>query len=465
MNNGLTSKRLAVVVCLVVAGTAAAVRTARADTVLSSGDGWEVFSNGRVNAFQSYVNGDAYPVPTYSSDPNMPGVIIYEPKGGGLKALAERPVYLPPDPRSAALQPGTIEGSRVRSGFLGNIFGFGVRRQITPWTRATAYISVWAVVESENRRKYRPVLADVREGYLKVEGRWGSFLAGRSLVLFNRGGTTIDFLYGHGYGLGFPGDVDVNGPAAGQIGFGLLANGFGAGLVYATPVIAGLQLSVGYYDPSNLAGTRLERTKWGRPEAELTFERPIGSMGKVVLFGNGAWQKLYQGDATFEKTIWGAAYGGRLELGPLRLGFTSHMGEGLGLAFAFDPSEATVTEDGSNTRFFTGYYGQMMLVFGRFAISGGAGITYISRLTVDQLDTRDNDGDMTTDPSDDDGQPGLDTPPNSYIKSQFGVNAGFFYRFTDYLVLGIDYFHADFKWWLGEHQALNFVNTGITMTW
>jgi hypothetical protein len=456
--------RLAAVACLVIAAASATTREARAETTLANGAGWEVFSNGRVNAFQSYANGDAFPVPTY--DPNMPGVVLHEAKGGGLKALAERPVYLPPDPRSLELQPGTIEGSRVRSGFVANIFGFGLRRTINPGTTVTAYIAIWAVVESEERRKYRPVFADVREGYLKVDGPWGSFLAGRSLVLFNRGGTTIDYLYGHGYGLGFPGSIDVNGPAAGQIGFGLLANGFGAGLVYATPPVAGLQLTVGYYDPSNLVGTRLERTKWGRPEAELTFERPIGASGKIVLFGNGAWQKLYQGDGTFERTIWGAAYGGRFELGPLRLGFTSHMGEGLGLSFAFDPSEATVTEDGTNTRFFTGYYGQMMLVFGRFSISGGAGITYVSRLSVDRVDTRDNDNDPATNADNDDGDPTTsDAPPNSYTKSQFGVNAGIYYRITDYLVLGIDYFRADFKWWQGERQLVNFVNSGITMTW
>jgi hypothetical protein len=438
--------------------------SARGDTPLAQGDGWEVFTNGRVNAFQSYARGDSFPIPTY--DPNMPGVVLHEAKGGGLKALAERAVFLPPDPRSMELQPGTIEGSRIRSGFLGNIFGFGVRRNITPYTTVTAYMSIWAVVESEEHRKYRPVFADVREGYAKIEGRWGSFLAGRSLVLFNRGGTTIDFLYGHGYGLGYPGSIDVNGPAAGQIGFGLLANGFGAGLVYATPVLGGLQLSVGYYDPSNLVGTRLERSKWGRPEAELTYDLSFGNTGKLVLFGNGAWQKLYQGDSTFERTVYGGAGGARFELGPVRFGATAHAGKGLGLAFAFDPSEATVTEDGSELRNFSGFYGQLMLVFGKLSISGGAGITNVSRLAVDRVDTRDNDGDPATPSADDDGMPGMpDQPPNSYTKSQFGINGGVFYRITDYLVLGVDYFRAEFRWWQDEKQVVNFLNSGMTVTW
>jgi hypothetical protein len=33
------------------------------------------------------------------------------------------------------------------------------------------------------------------------------------------------------------------------------------------------------------------------------------------------------------------------------------------------------------------------------------------------------------------------------------------------MVIGIDYFRADFKWWQDEHQVVNFLNSGITMTW
>jgi hypothetical protein len=463
VNTKRTSTRVSVVALLVVPCTLALAGIAKAETSVAKGDGWEVFVNGRVNAFHSYVRGDSYPVPTFDAT----GAVLHGVKGGGVEAFADRPP--PTDVGGQQLQPGTIEGSRIRSGFLGNVFGFGVRRQLTQGTSLTAYMSMWAPIEAENRRKYLPVPADVREGFIKLEGSWGSLLAGRALTLFNRGATEIDFLYAHGYGLGFVGGgkaIDINGPAAGQIGFGLLANGFASGVAYATPKLAGLQLTVGYYDPANLVGTKFERTKFGRPEAELTLDLPLGSLGKVHLFGNGGWQKLYQPDTRLETQVYGVGYGGRFELGPVRLGLAGHWGKGLGLSFALEPSLATVSESGEELRYFSGYYGQLQLVFGKFSISGGAGVTRVPQLTSDRRDNRDNDGNPATDSANDDADPNTADPvANSYIKQQFGINAGIFYQFTDYFTLGMDYFRADFNWWEGETQVVNFVNTGITMTW
>ena len=30
---------------------------------------------------------------------------------------------------------------------------------------------------------------------------------------------------------------------------------------------------------------------------------------------------------------------------------------------------------------------------------------------------------------------------------------------------GLDYFRADFSWYRGEKQGVNFINTGLTATW
>ena len=79
---------------------------------------------------------------------------------------------------------------------------------------------------------------------MRVTSFWGSLTAGRTLTLFSRGATEITYLYGYRYGLGFPGTVsDFSQSTAGSVGFGVLGNGFGAGLVYATPVMGGLQIS------------------------------------------------------------------------------------------------------------------------------------------------------------------------------------------------------------------------------
>ena len=212
----------------------------RADTALASGDGWEVFTSGRVNAFHSYARGDGFPRPFVDET----GATLHTVRGGGFGETAptER---VPVSSESMFLTQGKIEGDRIKSGFVGNVLSFGVRRSLSERTKLTAFISLWAVIESEDRRKYRPNPADIREGFLKIEGNWGSLVAGRSLTLFSRGATEINFLYGHGFNLGYPGNMENVGPAAGHIGFGVLASGFAAGVAYSTASDCGISTDCG----------------------------------------------------------------------------------------------------------------------------------------------------------------------------------------------------------------------------
>jgi hypothetical protein len=435
----MTARRSGTLALLLsLAALAAPGGRARADVTLArpSGEaGWELFTDGRINSFFSYANGDGFPL-------DRDGRLV---RGGGAPGNARREPL--PGSTTGELTQGTMESMRVRSGFLGNIFGLGMRRPLGQHSRIVGYLSIWAHIESEDRRKYLPVTADVREGYVKMEGPWGSFLAGRSLALFSRGATEIDYLYGHGLGLGFPGAIDFKGPAAGHIGFGVLGNGFAAGFVYTTPTLAGFQLTMGLYDPSSLVGSKLERTGLARPEAELTFQLAPSARTKLVLFVNGAWQKLYERNGTFETTAYGAGYGGRVELGPVRLGVAGHQGIGLGLNYALEPSAATYT-DTSELRKSDGYYGQLQVALGKVALSAGYGATRIHALPIDWMP-----------------EPTTGQPKYSVIRQQVGTSGGILYHATDYLHFSADYFRAYFDWWLEEQQIVHFVNLGTTVTW
>ena len=449
-------------ICLLLGAAVLWSAPARAEVTLVQKDGWELFSSGRINGFVSYANGDGFPLA--SNDVNGGRIPL---SGGGL-GTGDAAVEQSVDAMGKPIDQGKINSMRVRSGFLGNILGFGARRKLTnDGTTLTGYVAIWAFIESEARRKYRPVPADVREGYLKLEGPWGSLLVGRSLTLFSRGATEIDFLYGHGFGLGYPGSVDINGPAAGHIGFGVLANGFAAGVQYATPSLGGLQLSVGAFDPSMLAGS-WERTKFLRPEAELTYDVKLGDSGKIHVFANGGWQKVYVSSSTKDAAAYGAGYGARLEVGPVRLGVAGHWGKGLGLNYALESNDATVAPTAQNyeLRFSSGYYGQLMLALGKVDISAGAGITQVKLLDSDNRDSRDDDSDPLTPASNDDPNPAAQDPlAFSVAKHQLGVSAGLVYHFTKSLHFDVDYFRAQFAWYLGERQNVNFVNAGATMLW
>jgi hypothetical protein len=416
-------------------------KSAAAEVILAKTDGgFEFFTEGRLGGFFEAVQGQTLPT-QYDQNGNLTHTI-----GDGYIDVGGLQTNLP----MGATGQGTVSASRVRSGFLGNILAFGLRRKLTERVTVTGYISIWAVVEDENQRAFVQNIPDAREGFVQVSGPAGSLLVGRALTLFSRGATEIDFLYGHRYGVGNPAGFTTKGPAGGFVGFGLLAATFNAGIVYATPSFHGLMLTAGYYDPTEFVGLYWGRTQYGRGEAELTFDLPLGSLGKIHLFADGGFQKIYASQSAESTSVWGGGAGGRVELSVFRLGVSGFYGQGLGFAYAFDTSTA-VLEQANNTnqlRKFDGLYAQSMVVLGRFDVSAGAGVTRVHEVP----------GDVIIDPT-------TNMQKVSVLKQRVGLAGAVVYHLSDYLHLDIDYFRASAEWWLGETQVVNTYNAGLTLTW
>jgi len=404
---------------------------ARAEvTLVKLPNEWELFASGRMSAFAEIIEGHGVPQPL---DPNH--------------ALAQEGI-----PFDADSSDGTSNKSghglafRVRSGFLGNILAFGVRREMTPNTVVTGKISIWSMIESQGQRTYQKNLPDVREGYVKVQGPFGTLLAGRALSLFGRGATEIDFLYGHGFGVGAPQVFNDQGPSAGHIGFGVLANIFAAGVVYSTPSFAGLQLNVGYYDPAVLVGQRYARAKLGRPEAQATYDVEFSGNARLHAFVEGAFQKLYDTNGSNDsKNVYGAQAGVRGELGAFHLGVAAFAGTGLGVNYFLSQTDSINNQASNKMRPFDGGYVQAQVSLRSFDFNVGCGITRAHQMT--------DDLDVSLSPSQTD-----------YLKSQRGISGVVVYHFTSYLHGALDYFRADTDWWGGEHQGVNSFNVGLTAT-
>ena len=411
-------------------------RMVLAEKVIAKGDDWQVYTDGRVAGFLSWVHGDNAP----TANPNL---VI----GGQNENVTGGGWALPTEPHSDN-STGTVNMMRLRSGFIGNQLGLGVRGQVTPWTTVTGYIQIWAYIESDQRDKSQPNPPDARQGYAKLEGPWGSFLAGRTRTLFSRGATDINVLYAHRWGVGFPNTIDKKGPTQGMVGFGVMGSGFAAGMIYGTPVMSGLQLNVGIFDPAALGGPGWNGTKYVRPEAELTFERRFGETGKVVLFANWTRQKVYKSGqcdpsaGLCDETVEGVGYGGRFEVGPFHLGVAGHYGKGLGLSYALENSYAAADFPDTRLRWSDGYYVQTQLVLGKFDLFAGWGI---SRIFLTDLDQRQ--------------------PWNSAIKHQMGINGGVVYNVTPNVHVDLEYFRAEAVWYLGESQVLNCGAFGMTFNW
>jgi hypothetical protein len=471
---------------------------------LAEKDGWEVFINGRIQTFLNHNEGQGRPSngATWTGmDGN--GRTDIELRGGGIENGNDGvlPVYA----NGATATPtdqGSVREMRIRSGFTGNVLGFGIRKRLSEETEILGYSAVTVGVDSVARRKFTLVDPDWRESFVRITSSWGSFTAGRTLTLFSRGATEITYLYGYRYGLGYPGTVSgFSQSTAGSVGFGVLGNGFGAGLVYATPVMGGLQISVGGYDAVGYPNIDLlNRERWPRAESEATFSRKFGSTGFFKLFVNGAWQRLYDRNFTaLSSDVYGTGFGGRLEVGPLKIGLAGHWGKGVGVTYSLEPHQSVYFDQrtqqalggrdlgypnctAANTgacppvkmRTVDGAYVQTQIsATSKLDLRAGAGVTRVHQLPEDkvqnwrtiQMDDPNNPG-MTITVADPDTSIGFVT-----IRQQIGVGAGMTYHIADNFHFTLEYFLAYFQWYkptpaaagtAAPSQAMNSVNVGVT---
>lgn len=397
---------------------------AAAEVTLAEKDGWTFFADGRINTFVSVGFGDGFPEPlpvpldAAGNPTRQDYAVLGSGAGWSIKAT------------TLESTDGNYFAMRSRSGFMGTIFGFGLKRKLTETTTAKGYVGVWSTAEAPNRDKQQTLSTDVRVGYVSFDGPWGGFVAGRDLGLFGRISTETDFLYGHNFGLGLPCMDNGGNPTCGHVGTGVIGAGFGSGFAYSTPSLGGFTLKAGLYDPVRILGG-WDKAPYLRPEAQLAFETPLGEKGLVKFAVEGIWQKLTDirdepEPHDVSTDIWGVAGGGRFEYGPVRLGLSAWHGKGLGFYTALqnDPVMYDLGVKPGELRTFTGYYGQSALVFGPAQFSLGAGMATVDQLEKDKVN-----------------------PALSTYKSQTGISAGVFYSVSDNVVVGLDYFRLMMRWY------------------
>jgi hypothetical protein len=470
--------RCGVLCCLTLGALLLAARPVSAEVTLFEKDGWSFFTDGRINTFLSFGAGDDIPKPTPNNNPRginpMTGMEGPNPDHA---VVGEGNQLFNAGFGSDQGFLGKYSAARLRSGFLGTVLAFGLKRQVSDTTTVKGYIGLWGTAESNARSRFsdgfggnlpdakNPARSfDVRYGFVSIEGPAGTFVGGRQDGILGNISTEINFLYGHNYGLGLP-CVEPYFPTCGHIGTGALGPGNGAGFTYVTPSAGGLRLKAGLYDPVRLLGA-WERVPYPRPEGALMFERRFSDKLMIKLQGEGMYQYMAQSGEDRTDKVWGVAGGGRLEAGPLRLGLAAFRGKGLGAYIALQNASSTFEPATREFRYFTGLYAQTALVFGREQISAGIG-----RVIADQLPADKNDY------------------GKSNLKAQTGISGAFYHHVTDHLVLGVDYLYFHTDWWgarnstnvfdadgnptpmllpgylPAEKQTVHFLNAGATFHW
>lgn len=392
---------------------------------IASVKGWDVTLDGRLSTFVSFAHGESEP-PGY---PNWQGFYDWPDSGG------------------------KINNTRLRSGFVSNVLGWGLHRQVGKDYTLSGRFAIWGNV-SQKRDKTLVPDVDLREVYLKVDGPWGGVLAGRNIGLFGRGGINLDYEIEHGFGLGSPCMI-VNrepsqGPVAacGHVGFGILFPAFNAQITYNTPVFGGFQLSLGMFDPSTVQERNYMRTPFPRFEGELSFKVPKYFHAEV----SGTWQRIGHADQlALNVDSYGVAGSAGLSVGPVQVGAAGFAGQGLGIWVAME-NYPVFSDEQFILRKQKGVLGMAAVNFGQTKIAAGVGETLVGKTAND---------------------PAVFMGSNFPAK-QFGLSAGIYQGVLEDLVLGLDFFSATTTWnpapVIGNttatytpKQTVNFVNLGATL--
>ena len=397
---------------------------AHAALPLYNKEGWAVATDGRAQGFFSYANGDAGPK---GGSPSVDPKTGYTGDGG-----------------FAAVGDGNrdFSTSRLRGGWAASVLGFSVTRQISQTLKVSARLSFWFTVENDQAKGPANNVGsfDIRQGYLKLDGTWGGLLFGRDLGLHARQAIIQNAILSDGNGVGSPCNITGLGFACGQAGYGVLFPGFNPGIVYNTPSLGGLVLSVGAFDP-----VRFDAAGWGQtPLPRLEFEATF-SRGSLVVFGDGMWQRIGKTGAADVLDAVGVGYGARVQLGPLHLGFLGGYDRGGGMYVPLGPGDMALDSAGQ-LRTVQTYWGQVMYSLGNFDVTSGVGAALAQQTPSDVAAQKDP------------------LAPTTLIRSQVGINAGLLYH-LDAVVLVAQLFRMQHQWFNRATQNANVVNLGATFNW
>jgi hypothetical protein len=228
----------------------------------------------------------------------------------------------------------------VRVGLLPSIIAFNVKAPTVNGVESTMRAALYPNNQnsgSDIRFDTNPNI-DFREFFYTASGKYGSFLAGRALNLFQGQNILNDMtLFTAGVA-----DMtfDRGGTSLGHIAFGYLYTNFGPQFRYTTPDMGGFKAALEIAEPYSISGES-EKQNIPRIEAELSYATKFKN-GSVHAWLGGLWQQDTREDAPGtaraggHNQSLGVAPGVNVSFGPVGLMASGYYGRGLGIVSAQD---------------------------------------------------------------------------------------------------------------------------------
>jgi hypothetical protein len=381
---------------------------ARAAFVVGGENGWQMSYDGMINVFMVY---DAKDQLQY--------------KNGIIKA---------PSPYSE------LQSFRIRTGLLPSIFAFNVKSPTINGVDYSARIGLYPQIQNNGTRIGLGTFGDggttidIREVFFTADGKFGQFLIGRALNLYEGKNILTDMTL---IGNGVPLNMTGGGVDLGHIGYGYTYTSFGPQFRYTTPDMSGFKVAFSICDPSNIAGaTTINQPRF---ETELSYVKEFGGV-KTSSWLAGMFQEAKFNGTGHKVTSIGGAGGVQAWVGPVEMLVSGFGGQGLGIQLT--QVDAAVLDGAGKERVTFGGLVHATYTIGAAKLGVQYGINYADRTDADKA-----------------------VDDFAGIKSKQAITGGCYYSINKYLTLVGEYTWARDSYYDSSRQTQNIVSLGTVFTW
>ncbi|NMC74851.1 MAG: porin [Geobacteraceae bacterium] len=406
-----------------------AATPAHAGFVVGGENGWQFSVDGMINVFMVY---DAKSQLHYKNGQVIPSE--YSPDGLNYYNLASE-----------------RQSFRIRTGLLPSIFGFNVKSPTINGVDYAARLGLYPQIQNSGTRvglgpgtggdlTSGGTSIDIREVFFTADGKFGQFLIGRALNLFEGKNILTDMTL---MGNGVPLNMTGGGVDLGHIGYGYTYTSFGPQFRYTTPDMSGFKVAFAIADPSNIGGAKTINQP--RFETELSYAKDFGAW-KLNSWLAGLYQEAKFNavdnayDGTLHKVCSLAGAGGmQAWFGPVEFLISGFGGKGIGIQLT--QVDGAVLDDANKERVSYGGLTHLTYTIGKAKIGAQYGINYVDRTDADNV------------------------PGFAGIKSKQAVTGGVYYNITKSLLLVGEYTWAMDQYYDSARQTQNIVSLGTIFTW
>lgn len=344
-----------------------------------------------------------------------------------------------------------MQSFRIRTGLLPSIFAFNVKSPTINGIDYAARLGLYPQIQNDGTRTgLGPGMApagsggttiDIREVFFTADGKFGQFLIGRALNLYEGKNILTDMTL---MGNGVPLNLTGGGVDLGHIGYGYTYTSFGPQFRYTTPDMSGFKVAFAIADPSKICNGADCATKINQPrfETEISYAKDFGSW-KLNSWLAGLYQEAkFNQDgggiavaANRKVSSLGGAGGAQMWFGPVEFLISGFGGQGIGMGLTQDDGDALDAHGKEKLSY--GGLTHLTYTIGKAKIGAQYGINYGEK-----------------------GAGAIDQ-----IKSKQAVTGGVYYNLNKYLLLVGEYTYAVDHYYDNSRQTQNIVSLGTIFTW